>query len=102
MQNLTVWVILQHLNLDGNVDSLLSSCLLMGKGLLSVPDKVDNKQLRRRALLLHHTGPDVQDIFSTLPDTEDNTDYEKRIDGLSKYFTPKVNAAFMLDMPSGN
>lgn len=61
-----------------------------GKELIIVPDKDDNKQ-RRRALLLHHAGPDVQDIFSTLPDTGGNTDYEKTVEALNKYFAPKVS-----------
>ena len=40
------------------------------KGLIisAEPERNANKQ-RRRALLLHSAGPDVQDIFQTLPDT---------------------------------
>lgn len=64
-----------------------------GKGLIIQPDKVDNKQ-RRRALLLHFAGPDVQDIFATLPDTGEATDYGKAVKALNDYFIPKVNTAY--------
>ena len=64
-----------------------------GKGLIIQEDKDDNKQ-RRRALLLHFAGPDVQDIFSTLPDTGTVKDYEKAVTALNNYFVPKVNTAY--------
>lgn len=40
-----------------------------GKGLIIEDDVAASVRQRRRALLLHHAGPDVQDIFSTLADT---------------------------------
>ncbi|CAL8395471.1 unnamed protein product [Arctogadus glacialis] len=40
-----------------------------GKGLIVAADSPDATRQRRRDLLLHLAGPDVQDIFSTLPDT---------------------------------
>ena len=46
---------------------------------------------RLRASLLHFGGDDIQDIFETLPDTGDDTDYSKAVEALSKYFTPKKN-----------
>ncbi len=49
---------------------------------------------RRRALLLHHAGTDVQDIFSTLADTGGPTDYEQAVTALNAYFVPQVNTAF--------
>lgn len=64
-----------------------------GKGLIITQDKDDNKQ-RRRALLLHFAGPDVQDIFSTLSDTGTATDYGKAVQALNDYFVPKVNTAY--------
>ena len=63
-----------------------------GKGLIIEDGKDDNKQ-RRRALLLHFAGPDVQDIFSTLPDTGNAKNYKKAVEALSTYFIPKVNTA---------
>ena len=41
---------------------------------------------RRWALLLYLAGPDVQDIFATLPDTGEVTDYKKAVDALNLYF----------------
>lgn len=64
-----------------------------GKGLIIEEDKDDNKQ-RRRALLLHFAGPDVQDIFSTLPDTGTAKEYDKAVAALNNYFVPKVNTAY--------
>ena len=62
------------------------------KGLIVVPDKDDNKQ-RRRALLLHLAGEEVQDIFDTLPDTGEARDYAQAVDALNTYFVPKKNTA---------
>ena len=45
-------------------------------------------------MLLHLAGPDVQEIFSTLPDTGEATDYAATVTALNGYFLPKVNAAF--------
>ena len=52
-----------------------------------------NKQ-RRRALLLHIAGTDVQDIFATLPETGDVKDYKKAIDALNTYFVRKVDTTY--------
>ena len=52
-----------------------------GKGLIVAADNATVKQ-RRRALLLHLAGPDVQDIFATLLDTDEVTDYKKAVDAL--------------------
>lgn len=62
------------------------------KGLIVVAGKDDNKQ-RRRALLLHLAGEDVQDIFETLPDTGEAKDYQKAVNALNKHFIPKKNTA---------
>ena len=48
---------------------------------------------RRRALLLHHAGPDVQDLFLTLPNTGDATDYNAAKTALNTYFIPQTNDA---------
>ena len=49
----------------------------------------DNKQ--KRAMLLHFTGPAVDEIFDTLADTGEAKDYDKAIDALNAHFIPKVN-----------
>ena len=53
-----------------------------GKGLILNEENANNRQ-RRRALLLHLAGTDVQDIFYILPDTGDAKDYKKAVDALN-------------------
>ena len=53
-----------------------------GKGLILKEENANNRQ-RRRALLLHLAGTDVQDIFYILPDTGDAKDYKKAVDALN-------------------
>ena len=65
-----------------------------GTGLIIGANTTDEKKQRRRAMLLHCAGPDVQDIFTTLPDTGTDTDYDAAVQALNTYFVPKVNAAF--------
>ena len=64
-----------------------------GKGLILNEDNENNRQ-RRRALMLHLAGPDVQDIFLTLPNTGDVKDYRKAVDALNAYFAPKVDTSY--------
>ena len=63
------------------------------KGLIINEENANNKQ-RRRALLLHLTGPDVQDIFSALPDTGYVKDYKKAVETLNVYFVPRVDTTY--------
>ncbi|XP_013881856.1 uncharacterized protein LOC106530712, partial [Austrofundulus limnaeus] len=65
-----------------------------GKGLILTNDATDAIKQRRRALLLHMAGQDVQDIFSTLPRTGEATDYAAAVTALNTYFVPQVNAAY--------
>lgn len=65
-----------------------------GKGLILTDNASVATKQRRRALLLHHAGTDVQDIFSTLADTGGPTDYEQAVTALNSYFVPQVNTAF--------
>ena len=48
---------------------------------------------RRRALLLHSAGPDVQDICLTLTDTGERRGYDVAVTALNNYVVPKANAA---------
>jgi hypothetical protein len=41
---------------------------------------------------LHYAGPDVDDIYDTLP-TSSNEDY-KTVEKLNQYFSPQTNVAF--------
>ena len=49
---------------------------------------------RKRALLLHFSGQEVDDIFDTLADTGDDDNYDKAKKSLTDYFSPKRNVAF--------
>ena len=49
---------------------------------------------RQRALLLHYAGPRVDEIFDTLSDVGEDTDYDKAVDALNKYFNPKSNSLY--------
>lgn len=48
---------------------------------------------RKTALLLHYAGPDVDDIYDTLP-TSSNEDYKTVVEKLNQYFSPQTNVAF--------
>ena len=63
-----------------------------GKGLIITETTNANMRQRRRATLLHLAGP--QEIFSTLVDTGEATDYAAAVTALNGYFLPKVNTAF--------
>ena len=64
------------------------------KGLIITENPNATTRQRRRAMLHHLAGPDAQEIFSTLPDTCEATDYAAAVTALNGYFLPKVNAAF--------
>ncbi len=49
---------------------------------------------RKRALLLHYVGEEVNDLFETLPDTGEDKDFKKAHEALTQYFTPTKNASF--------
>lgn len=53
--------------------------------------------LRKKNLLLHCAGPEVQDIFFTLPESEDETigkQYDLARIALDNYFSPKANTVY--------
>lgn len=64
-----------------------------GKGLILGQNVNDATKQRRRALLLHHAGTDVQDIFSTLENTGTVTEYDAAVAALNAYFVPRLNTA---------
>ena len=61
--------------------------------IISEGTTAETKQ-RRRAMLLHLAGPDVQEIFTTLTETGDATNYASAVEALNAYFVPQVNSAF--------
>ncbi|RWR99570.1 hypothetical protein B4U79_14484, partial [Dinothrombium tinctorium] len=55
-----------------------------------------NQSNRKRAILLHVGGEELQDIVDGLKDPGDN--YEKTIDALNKHFSPTKNIIFECHM----
>ena len=49
---------------------------------------------RKRALLLHYASPEVDEIFDTLPNTGDDSDYATAIEKLKEYFSQQTNTAY--------
>ena len=49
---------------------------------------------RKRALFLHYAGPEVNEIFDTLPDTGDDNDYATAVEKLNGDFSPQMNVAY--------
>ena len=52
----------------------------------------DAKQ--KRALLLHYSGPEVDEIFDKLEDTGEDKDYKKAVEKLTAHFNPQVNTTY--------
>ena len=65
-----------------------------GKGLIINEGTTAATKQRRRAMLLHLAGPDEQEIFTTLTETGDATNYASAVEALNAYFVPQVNSAF--------
>ena len=65
-----------------------------GKGLIIAEATNATTRQRRRAMLLHLAGTDVQEIFSTLAATSKATDYAAAVTALNGCFLSKVNTAF--------
>ena len=55
---------------------------------------MSKRKARKRALLLHYSGEEVNDLFDTLPDTGEDNDYKEACEALTRYFTPKKNVSF--------
>ena len=51
---------------------------------------------QKRALLLYHAGPEVYEIFKTLPDTGEAKDFQKAVDALTHYFEPDKNRIYQV------
>ena len=49
---------------------------------------------RRRALLLYLAGPEVETIFDNLPETGESKDFDKAVEKLTEYFSPKKNIMY--------
>ena len=51
---------------------------------------------RKRALLLHYAGEEINDIFETLPDTSEEKNYQAAIDALNTHFAHTANLEFLI------
>ena len=51
---------------------------------------------QKRALLLYQAGPEVYEIFKTLPDTGEAKDFQKAVDALTLYFEPEKNRIYQV------
>ena len=49
---------------------------------------------QNRALLLHHGGPEVDEIFDTVQDVGEDKDYKKAVEKLTAHFSPQVNVTY--------
>ena len=49
---------------------------------------------RKRVLLLHYAGPDVDEIFDTLPNTGNDSDYDTAVAKVNEYFSPQANTTY--------
>ena len=52
----------------------------------------------KRALLLYQAGPEVHEIFKTLPDTGDEKDFDKAVQALTKHFELGKNRIYQTYM----
>ena len=44
--------------------------------------------------MLHYRGPEVDKIFDTLEDTDEDKDYKKAVEKLTAHFNPQVNTTY--------
>ena len=79
-------------HIDGNVGPRWRKWLTRFERLLIATNITEAKQ--QRALLLHYAGPAVDEIFDTLPNTGQDTDYKAAVVALNAYFIPQANSTF--------
>ena len=70
-----------------------------GKGLIISEGTTAATKQRRRAMLLHLAGPDVQEIFTTLTETGDATNYASAVEALNAYFAIRATGKFSIRPP---
>ena len=55
-------------------------------------------ETQKRAILLYQAGPEVYEIFKTLPNTGEAKDFKKAMDALTAYFEPDKNKIYQTYM----
>ena len=81
-----------QVHLDGNVGPTWKKWLARLQNVIVGVGIEDAKQ--KRALLLHYSGPEVDEIFDTLEDTGEDKDYKKAVEKLTTHFNPQVNTTY--------
>ena len=81
-----------QVHLDGNVGPRWKKWLARFENLIVGMGIKD--ETRKRALLLHFSGPDVDEIFDTLEYTGEDKDYKTAVEKLTAHFNPQVNATY--------
>ncbi|XP_067044329.1 uncharacterized protein [Acropora muricata] len=81
-----------QVHLDSNVGPRWKKWLARFENLTIGMGIEDEK--RKRALLLHYSGPEVDEIFDTLEDTGEDKDYKKAVEKLTAHFNPQVNTTY--------
>ena len=86
-----------ELSLDGNIGPRWTKWLSRFDRLMVAMNISDF--VRKQALLLHYAGPEIDEIYDTLPvdDSADESEinvYQTTANALTKYFTLKTNTAF--------
>ena len=81
-----------QVHLDGNVGPRWKKWLARFENLIVGMGIGDAK--RKRALLLHYSGPEVDEIFDTLENTGEDKDYQTGVEKLTAHFNPQVNTTY--------
>ena len=81
-----------QVHLDGNLGPRWKKWLAKFENLIVGMGITDAKQ--KRALLLHYSGPEVDEIFNTLEDTGEDEDYKTAVEKLTAHFNPQVNTTY--------
>ena len=80
--------------LEGNVGPRWKKWLARFENLI-VGMGIDNTT-QKRALLLHYSGPEVDEIFDTLENTGEDKDYKTAVEKLAAHFNPRVNTTYKI------
>ena len=81
-----------QVHLDGNVGHRWKKWLARFDNLIVGMGIEDAKQ--KRALLLHYSGPEVDEIFDTLENTGEEKDHKTAVEKLTAHFNPQVNTTY--------
>lgn len=81
-----------QVRVDGNVGPRWKKWLARFENLIVGMGITDAKQ--KRALLLHYSGPEVDEIFDTLEGTGEDEDYKTAVEKLTAHFNPQVNTTY--------